>query len=131
MAAPTEPLGEPDHRLELPRRVRHHIGLAPIEAAHVLEEGALLAPAELAPVHAVTRGALQDRFIDVGDVLRVPHACSARLEEPREHVEDEERARVAEMGRVVWRHAAHVDRDGALVAGTEREGAAPSRVVEP
>src|SRR5581483_5083156 len=128
-AAAPQPLDERAHGGELARRVRQHVGAAPAQRAHVLEELALLTPAEGAPVDAVAGRALEDGFVDIGDVLRVPDACSPRLEKPHQHVEDEERARVAEVGRVVGRHAADVDGDGGG-AGTERRGAPATRVVE-
>src|SRR3989442_4716343 len=92
--AATEALGELDHRRDLPGGVRHRIRFAPVEATHVPEKGAFLAPTELAPADLILRGALQDGLVDVRDVLGVPHALSAYLQEAREHVEDEERAGV-------------------------------------
>src|SRR5437867_5851941 len=73
--------------------------------------------------------ALQDGFVDVGDVLRVAHAEAPRFEVTHEDVEDEERARVSEMRRVVRRHTAHVQRHG-LAARTERDDAPSQRVVQ-
>ncbi len=58
-------------------RVRHDVGPAPAERAHVAQERALLAPTKLAPVHIITARALKDRLVDVGDVLRVAHAPTA------------------------------------------------------
>ena len=89
------------HRGQLARRVRHDIRLSPAEPAHVREERALLAPAELPPVDAVAGGPLQDRFVDVRDVLGVPDRLAGGLEMTHEHVEHEERARVAQVRRVV------------------------------
>ena len=96
----------------------------------LLQEPSLLAPAKLSPVDAVARRALQDRLVDVGDVLGVANPGPTGLEGPREHVENEERSGVTKVCRVVRRHAADVHRDDGS-PGTERKGAAPSRVVKP
>ena len=106
------------------------VGLAPAEALHVLQKSALLAAPQRPPADLVPRGAQQDRLVDVGDVLRVPQALFPRLEEAREHVEDDEGAGVAEVGRVVGRYAADVHRRDAG-SRLEGKGAAPPRVVEP
>src|SRR6266566_2157877 len=88
---------ELDHRRDLPGGVRHRIRFAPVEATHVPEKGALLAPTQLAPADLIPRGTLQDGLVDVRDVLGIPHALSAYLQEAREHVEDEERAGVTQV----------------------------------
>ena len=129
LAASLEACREAKHRRDLARRVWHLVGLAPAERAHVGEELPLLAPSELAPVDVIPRRALQDRLVDVGDVLRVAHALAAGLEETHEHVEDEERAGVTEVRRVVRRDAADVHRDE-RGARTERHCPAATRVVE-
>jgi hypothetical protein len=109
--------------------MRHHVGLAPAERAHVVQEIALLAAPEVAPIQTVARGALQDRLVDVGDVLRVANADPARLEQPRQDIEDQEGARVSEVRRVVRRDAADIDGDGGGSC-SERQGALATRVVE-
>ena len=98
----------------------------------MLQEGqcALFTAPQLSPADLIPRGALQDRFVDVRDVLRIPHALSAGFEEAREHVECQEGAGMAEVGGVIGRHAADIHRRDAG-PGLEREGAAPPRVVEP
>ena len=52
-----------------------------------------------------------------------------RLQETREDVEDDERARVTEVRRVVGRDTADVESDGTGTR-TERKDRAPARVVE-
>jgi hypothetical protein len=118
----------PHHR-DLARGVGHHVGLAPRESAHVGKERAFLAPAEIAPAHAVARGTLQDRLVDVGHVLRVADGLAASLEMTHEDVEREERASVTKMRRVVRRHTADIDGDGAGQR-TERNDRAAARVVQ-
>src|SRR5207237_824240 len=81
------------HRGNLSRRMRHHVRLPPAETAHVPEKRALLTPSELAPTDLIPRGTLQDRLVEVGDVLGIADALPADLEKPREHVENDERAR--------------------------------------
>ena len=71
------------------------VGPAPPEPLHVGEIRALLALPELAPAHVVTRGALEDRFVDVSDVLDVADRVPGGLEDPRNEVEREERVRAA------------------------------------
>ena len=107
----------------------HHVGRAPTKATHVGEEFALLALPEVAPAHAVARRALEDRFVDVRDVLRVTNGSPARLEMTNEDVECEERARVTEVRRVVGRDTADVESDGTGTR-TEPKDRAPARVVE-
>src|SRR5438034_6721707 len=76
--------------------MRHRIRLAPAKTPHVAEKRALLAPSQLAPADLVPRGALQDRLIDVRDVLGITHALATGLEQACQHVEDDERARSEE-----------------------------------
>src|SRR5438093_1241117 len=57
--------------------MRHRIRLAPAKTPHVAEKRALLAPSQLAPADLVPRGALQDRLIDVRDVLGITAALDA------------------------------------------------------
>src|SRR5712692_6457149 len=124
-----EALREPQHRRDLTRRVRHDVGPPPAQRAHVGEELALLALSERAPVDAVARRALQDRFVDVGDVLGVLDPLSTRFEQPRDEVEDQERTCVTEVCRVVWGHTTHVHRHLGRT-GLERHDPAATRVVE-
>src|SRR5207253_2291021 len=125
-----EPSDERLHRTELARRVWHHVRAAPAEAAHVVAERALFASPERSPIDAVARRALEDGLVDVGNVLCVADAGSARLQEAGQHVENDERPRVAKVRRVVRRHAADVHRQRRS-ARSEREYVAASRVVEP
>src|SRR6185503_20552205 len=92
-----ERVDHPSHRRDLARGMRHHVRLAPAEPTHVGEERALLAPAQIAPAHTVPPGALQDRLVDIRNVLRVADGLPTGLEMTHEDVEREERARVAEM----------------------------------
>ena len=128
--AASQALREPDHRGNLSRRMRHHVRLPPAEAAHVPEKRALLTPSELAPTDLIPRGTLQDRLVEVGDVLGIADALPADLEKPREHVKNDERAGVTQVCGVVRGHAADVHRRDAT-ARMKSEGAAPPRVVEP
>src|SRR5438105_1566822 len=124
MPAAFETLRELDHRGDLARRVRHGVWLAPAQAPHVLQKRTLLAPSEVAPAHLVPRGALQDRLVDVRDVLGVAHPLPAGLQQACEDVEDEERARMAQVRGVVRGHTADVHRRG-TGSRLEGEGAAP------
>src|SRR6266542_6482021 len=123
-----EDVDDPAHRWKLSRRVRHHVGFPPPQTPHIGEERALLAAAEVAPTHAIAGRTLQDRLVDIGDVLRIADGLSGCLEMAYEDVKDEERARVTQMCRVVWRDAADVQRDRARER-TERDDRAAARVV--
>ena len=91
-------------------------------------------PGDVAPLITwgltVTRGPLENGLVDVGHVLGVSDATATGFQEPREHVEDEERPGVTEVRRVVRGHAADIHRRD-LALGTERIGAPPPCVVEP
>src|SRR2546430_11884099 len=82
-SAPAQALRELDHCGYLARGMRDRVRLPPVKAFHVAQEGVLLAPAERAPADLVASGTLQDRLVNIGDVLRVPHAPPAGFEEAR------------------------------------------------
>ena len=85
---------------------------------HVLAEQLDLALGQLDPVLAGLRGPLEQRVVDVGDVLHVVHLVPGVAPDAVDEVEGEVGGRVAEVRRVVRRDAAHVH------AG--RRGPAPS-----
>ena len=74
--------------------------------SHVGEEAALLAPGGGAPRLPIASRALQDRFVDVGDVLDVADPVTRGLQVTDQHVEHQERARMTEVCRVIGRDAA-------------------------
>ena len=82
------------------------------QRGHVLAEQGDLAIAELAPVDTVARGALEQRIVDVGDVLHVMHVVTEVQPQPMNQVERQIGGRVAQMSRVVRRDPADVHGGG-------------------
>ncbi len=75
---------------------------------HVRAEPVDLPPAELDPVLVVAVGALQQRVVDVGDVLHVVHLVPGVQPLPVHQVEGQVGGGVADVGGVVGRDAADV-----------------------
>ncbi len=87
------------------------VGRGDVQRRHVALVAAGLVFAEGAPVYAVAARALEDRIVDVGHVLNVGDLMSQPAQGADEHVELDEGEGVAEVGGVVWRDAADVERD--------------------
>ena len=96
--------------LDLVGHARHDVGLPPAQDFHVPDVDLGLAPGELAPVDTVAPGSLEQRIVDVRDVLHVLHALPVGLEKSHQHVEHGKRERVAHVPGLVRRHAADVER---------------------
>ena len=79
------------------------------QRGHVLAEQLGLALGELGPVHPGGGGALQQRVVDVGDVLDVVHLVPGVAPGAVEQVEGDVGGGVAEVGGVVGRDAADVE----------------------
>ena len=94
-----------------PRR-RSASGGSTRSAAMSSRNSAVSRSASARPVLAVARGPLQQRVVDVGDVLHVAHLEPGVAPHPLHQVEGEVRRRVAEVGRVVRRDAADVHPGG-------------------
>ena len=93
------------HRLDDPdERVGRDHG----EGRHVLAEEVDLGGGELAPVLAVAGRPLEQRVVDVGDVLHVVDPVAGVAQGAADEVEGDVRRGVAEVGRVVGRDAADV-----------------------
>ncbi len=86
------------------------------ERLHVATEQVDLRGGELAPVHAVTGGSLEQRVVDVGRVLRVLDQEPGVPPCPAEGVERQVGRGMAEVRRVVRRDAADVERGAVLAA---------------
>ncbi len=67
----------------------------------------------------IARGAIVDLVVDVGDVANISHVRGAVEvpQQPEQHVEHDDRARIADMGEVVDRRSADIH---AHVRGIER-----------
>jgi len=83
-------------------------------------------------VGKVARGAGVDLVVDVGDVSRVDDVVSAvkPAQQSEQHVEDNDRPRVADVGEVVDRRPADVHAHGASIDRFELGLAARQRIVE-
>jgi hypothetical protein len=102
------------------------VGRQDPERLHVGAEQLHLLGGEVAPVDARGRGALEQRVVDVGDVLHVRDVVAAVEPDALERVEREVGGRVAEVGRVVRRDAADVEAHAAVaraLGGADGSGA--------
>ena len=79
------------------------------QGLHVGPEEVDLAGAEIPPVDPVALGTLEQRVVDVGDVLDVVHPVPVVEQLPDDQVEGHVGGGVAEMGGVVGRDATDVD----------------------
>ncbi|SHV94529.1 Uncharacterised protein [Mycobacteroides abscessus subsp. abscessus] len=96
---------------------------------HVLPEELGLAVAEVAPVDAVARGPLEQRVVDVGDVLHVVDVVPGVEPVPVHQVERQIGGGVTQVRGVVRRNATDVH--GGLRAGRDRPDLTVGGVVEP
>ncbi len=78
------------------------------QRGHVVAEQLRLLLRELDPVDTGLAGALEQRVVDVGDVLRVPDLMAGIAPEPLDQIEGQVRRRMAHVGCVVRRDATHV-----------------------
>ena len=96
---------------------------------HVATEALGLPLGELAPVLSVAVRPLEQRVVDVGDVLDVGDLVAGVAQHALQHVVGQVGGRVAEVGGVVGRDAADVHRRGG--AGRERPDLVAGGVVDP
>ncbi len=82
------------------------------QGLHVVAEELDLSLGELAPVDPVALRALQERVVDVGDILRVVDLEARVTHDALEHIEGDIRRRVPHVRRVVGRDAADVEPEG-------------------
>jgi len=97
VAARIETLGGVEDRPDVTRHCRHHVRAPPPQQAHVVDERLHLAVGELTPADSVPARALEQRVIDVGDVLHITDAHARSLDEPHQDIERAERERVAHV----------------------------------
>ena len=128
MAAGLESLDELDHLAHPLRGVRLGLDGAGVEGDHVAVEPGRLGRGQLTEVDAELAGLRQDGVVDVGDVAHEPHGVAEILEPADQQVVVDVGVGVAQMGRVVGRDAADVDRDH--LARLERDDLGASGVVE-
>ena len=114
-----EPLDEVDHARDHRGGHRAHRGILDTERTHSRDERRRVLLGDLRGTAAFFVGAVDDLVVDVGDVLDEADVVPFVLEVAPDHVEREERARVADVDVVVDGGAAHVHRDLALLARNE------------
>ena len=108
---PGDQLGDLVHRLD---RSDVPGGWQDAERRHVAAEQVGLALGNVLPAHAVAGRPLQQRVVDVGDVLDVLHLVPLVAPDPHEGVEGEVGGGVPQVRRVVGRDAADVELGRAL-----------------
>ena len=84
-------------------------------------------------VRIVLRRPRIDLVVDVGDVAHIGDVLRSieMAQQAEQHVEHDDGARIADMGKVVDRRPAHIHADIARIYGLERLLLASERVVEP
>ena len=88
------------------------LGLQRAQGLHVLVEGPGRALGDGVDALAAVFGGGVDLVVHVGDVAHVRDLGIETLQQPVQHVEDDDRTRVADVGEVVHRGAAHIHADG-------------------
>ena len=82
------------------------------EQFHIGAEKVNLRGAKLTPIHAVSFGTLEERIIDVGDVLDVVNLLPGIQERTVDEVKGQVRSGMAQVGGVIGRDATHVHGGG-------------------
>ena len=90
-------------------RPRFRIGRQGVERTHIFLEGLIRAFRQLTDGDAFGLGGVDDLVVYVGDVADIGDAREEPLQEPKQHVEDDHRPGVADMGKVVDRRTADID----------------------
>ena len=108
------------HRLDRPDVPR---GRNDPQSGHVVAEQLGVTLCNDGPVESVPRGTLQQRVVDVGDVLHVADFQALVAPHPHEGVEGQVGGRVPQVGRVIRRDPAHVQPRDAVERGAVDEPA--------
>ena len=119
-----------DHLVDVLAGLGLGVGLEHAQRRHVVVERPGETPRQLIDRLAGLLGGVDDLVVDVGDVADVGDAAVVALEDPVQHVEDDHRAGVAEMGEVVDRGPAHIHAHMVRIDGLEPLLLAVERVVE-
>ena len=119
-----------DHGADLLGGAGTNIRIEHVGAAHDVDEliGELLC--HLLGATALVVGAVDDLVVYIGKVLRKGYLEAARDKPAADHVEADERARIANVDVVIHRGAAHVHADLALLDGSELLLAMGLRIVD-
>src|SRR6266849_3810396 len=95
------------------------IGRPDVKRLHVVQELGGLLFSERIPGHADRRRSLENVVVDVGHVFDGQRAVAQEFQVSRQHVEANVSEGMAQVGRVVWRHAAHVHSEQAVVSSSK------------
>ncbi len=130
MAGVDELTDQIQHAVDVLRGVRAMIGLADVQAGHLLEVDVLVFPRQLR-LGAPLRGrARNDLVFDVGDVANVRDLEPRPFEVPANGIEDDRGPRVPDVGRVVDGRPTHVERDLAGLARRQLDGVTQESVAD-
>ncbi len=131
MALGDEALDHRDHRRDVVGRARLGIGRQRQKRLRIGVKFLGRALGQLADGDAGGLGGGVDLVVDVGDVADIAHMRRAigRAQQPVEHVEHDDRPRVADMRQVVDRGPAHIDAHGFGIERRELLLAPGERVV--
>ena len=121
-----------DHPGDMLGRPRLDTGFERAERRHVGLKHRRVAPGDRIDRLARAARRLDDLVVDIGDVARIGDAALAidMTQQAVQHVEHDDRARIADMGMVVDRRPADIEPDIARIYGLEHFLAAAQRVVE-
>ena len=113
MTARDQPLDQVDHLGNRLGRARLEIRLQRTEGFHVVVKGGQGAPGHLADRLARRLRRDHDLVVDIRDVAGVAHLIRAvdEAQQAVEHVEDDDRPGIADMGVVVNRRPADIEAD--------------------
>ncbi len=129
-AAVDQRLHEVDHLVDERRGVGPVVGVEDVEVVHRLDVDGLPVAGDLGLGRSLLVGPVDDVVVDVGDVGDVVHVDPRPLEIAADDVVGEGLAGVTQVGVVVDRGAAGVERDPAFVARLEWPDAAGEGVVQ-
>ena len=127
-----QPRDHRDHLADMLRRARHECGRQHAQRAHVVKEKPLVARRDDRGIDGFRAGGVDDLVVDVGEVACIKEAVGAIMvpDEPREHVEDDIGARIANMRAIVDGRAADIHRHPVGIGRLEQALFARQRVVE-
>ncbi len=129
MAARDQPLDQRDHLADILGGARLDVRRQRAQAAHVALVGSGRARGQRLDRLLVLGGAHHDLVVDVRDVADIGDPRMAALQQPVEHVEHDDRPRIADMDIVVDGRAADIEAHMGLIERYERLFLARQRVV--
>ena len=125
-----QPLDDRAHSLDLVAGLGEIGRRNDVKRRAVVDEALRLAAGDLVPGHTVALGALEQRVVDVGNVLAVAHLRALKAQIAHQRVEDQEGVRVADMGRIVGRYTTDVQRQRAVVRDVQLGRVPSARIIQ-